>query len=344
MKALVVGGSGYTGAELLRILLKHERVETIEATSRTHAGAPISSVHRNLTGFTNDAAGFPDGRFTEFNPDRSEADVAFLALPHGESMQAVPKLLTRGIKVVDLGADYRIANQKVYEKYYAKHTSPELLKKAVYGLPELFRKKIKKAELVANPGCYATAAILSLAPLSSLGKKIDLGRVVVDAKSGTSGAGAKPTTTVHHCEANNSMTAYKVVGHRHEPEINHILSRLAPGVSVSFTPTLAPMTRGIISNAHVFGNTDAGKLAEIYSKFYSGERFIRMVDEVSTKNVIYTNLCDIATYYDSERKRAVIVSAIDNLVKGASGQAVQNMNLIMGYDESEGLDMVPAHP
>ncbi|MBU0761548.1 MAG: N-acetyl-gamma-glutamyl-phosphate reductase [Candidatus Altiarchaeota archaeon] len=337
MKVLVVGGSGYTGSELLRLLLSHNKVEDIDSTSRTYLGKKISSVHRNLTGFT-------EKNFIEFDPEKTDADMVFLALPHGKSMQAAPKLVERGIKTVDLGADYRLKDQSLYESYYLKHTSPELLKDAVYGLPELFRKDIKNAKLVANPGCYATAAILSLAPISRMKATIDLKRIVVDAKSGTSGAGAKPTETIHHCEANNCMTPYKVVGHRHEPEINHILSRLVHGVSVSFTPTLAPMTRGILSNAHVFMDSDTEAIRKAYVDFYKGEKFVRILDDVSTKNVAYTNLCDIATYFDKNKGRAVIACAIDNLIKGASGQAIQNMNLIMGYAEDEGLKYIPYHP
>jgi N-acetyl-gamma-glutamyl-phosphate reductase len=336
MKALVVGGSGYTGGELIRLLLSHDRIDDFEATSRTFEGKEISSVHRNLEKITNK-------KFTTFNKEKTNADVAFLALPHGESMQYAPKLLERGIKVVDLGADYRIKNQSLYEKYYVKHKSPKLLETAAYGLPELFRKDIKKAELTANPGCYATAAILSIAPITKAKGKFDLQRIVVDAKSGTSGAGAKPTKTVHHCEANNAMTPYKVVGHRHEPEINHILKRFAKDIDISFTPTLAPMTRGIISNAHIFGESNARYLKGIYEEFYNKEPFIRIVNEASTKNVAHTNYCDIAIYHE-KRGRTVAISAIDNLVKGAAGQAVQNMNIMMGYEETTGLEHIPHHP
>ncbi|MFH1055107.1 MAG: N-acetyl-gamma-glutamyl-phosphate reductase [Candidatus Altiarchaeota archaeon] len=337
MKAIVVGGSGYSGGELLRILVAHPKVEKVETTSRTYAGKEVSDLHTNLRGLYN-------GKFNEYDAGKVDADVAFLAVPHGEGMEHAPKLLERGIKVVDLSADYRISDVKVYERYYQKHKNPELLKKAAYGLPELFRNEIKGASLVANPGCYTTAAILSLAPLKKFKEKVDLKKVVVDAKSGTSGAGAKPTEFIHHSEVFDNVKAYKVTGHRHQPEIEHILDRLMPGISVSFTPTLVPVVRGILSNAHVFGELDGDELKKQYADFYAKEKFVRIVENAHMKNVAYSNYCDIAVHYDSEKRRAVLISAIDNLVKGAAGQAVQNMNIIMGYKESEGLETVPYHP
>jgi len=337
MKALVVGASGYSGGELLRILSCHPKVGSIEATSRSHAGKGVSEVHQSLRGIL-------DLKFTEYDGGKTDADIAFLALPHGEGMEHAPALLKRGIKVIDLGADYRIKDQRLFEKYYVPHKNPELLKDAVYGLPELFREKIRKAKLIANPGCYATAAILSLAPLEKLKDKIDLTKIVVDAKSGTSGAGAKPTEFVHHSEVDGGLKIYKAIGHRHQPEIEHILSGLMAGISVSFTPTLMPIVRGILSNAHVFGDLSGVDLPKHYSGYYRGEKFIRIVPEAYTKNVAYSNWCDISPYYDLEKKRAVIVSAIDNLVKGAAGQAVQNMNLVFGWPEDTGISSPPYHP
>ncbi len=337
MKALVVGASGYSGGELLRLLTGHPNVDAIEATSRTHAGKPVSDVHQSLRGIL-------DARFAEYVPGKTDADVAFLALPHGEGMGHAPGLLEKGIKVIDIGADYRIRDQKLFERYYVPHKNPELLEEAVYGLPELFREKIRKARLIANPGCYATAAILSLAPLSSFKDKIDLSKIVVDAKSGTSGAGAKPTEFVHHSEVDGGLKIYKAVGHRHQPEIEHILSGLMAGISVSFTPTLVPIVRGILSNAHVFGDLSGVDLPKHYGGYYRGEKFIRIVPEAYTKNVAHSNWCDISPYYDLEKKRAVIVSAIDNLVKGAAGQAVQNMNIISGLPEDTGISSPPYHP
>jgi N-acetyl-gamma-glutamyl-phosphate reductase len=337
MKVLVVGGSGYTGGELLRILLNHPKVDSIEAASRSYAGKPVSDVHPNLRGAY-------DKAFTEYSEGKVDADVVFLALPHGQSMEYAPKLLDKGVKVVDLSADYRIRDVELYERYYAKHKNPQLLAKAVYGLPELFRDEIKGCSFVANPGCYTTAAILSLAPLKDFKDRIELNRVVVDAKSGTSGAGAKPTEFLHHCEVDENLKPYKVTGHRHQPEIDHILGRLIPGISVSFTPTLVPVTRGILSNAHVYGDLTGVNLRKHYEKFYRGEGFIRMVDTAYTKNVLHSNICDISVHYDGEKQRAVLISAIDNLVKGAAGQAIQNMNLMLGYAEDEGLKGLGPHP
>jgi N-acetyl-gamma-glutamyl-phosphate reductase len=337
MKALVIGGSGYTGGELLRILAGHSKVDQVEVTSRSHNGKPVSTVHQNLRGISH-------GTFTEYNEAKVDADVAFLAVPHGEGMRYAPALLGKGVKVIDLSADYRISDQSLYERHYQRHTNPELLSEAAYGLPELFRKQIKKARLVANPGCYTTAAILSLAPLSRIKDRFDLRRVLVDAKSGTSGAGAKPTEFLHHSEVDGGMKIYKATGHRHQPEIEHVLSNLMPGISVSFTPSLMPVPRGILSNAHVFGDVSNLDLSRHYGEFYKNEKFVRVVDASYTKNVLYSNYCDISVFSDPEKGRIVLVSAIDNLVKGAGGQAVQNMNLVMGYDEWQGIDFFPFHP
>jgi len=337
MKALVVGGSGYSGGELLRILRGHGKVDSVEATSRTYKGKPVSDVHTNLKGIC-------DETFEEYDAGKADCDIAFLALPHGEGMEHAPALLQKGIKVVDLGADYRIKDAAVYERYYGKHKNPELLSKAVYGLPELFREKIRKAQLVANPGCYATAAILAIAPASKFKDKIDAERIIVDAKSGTSGAGVKPSEFLHHSEVADNIKAYKVTGHRHQPEMDSIIGQLIPHASVSFTPTLIPVVRGILSDTHMFCKLTLDDLKRQYSEFYGKERFVRIVENVYTKNVLYSNYCDISVHLDDEKGRAVIVSAIDNLVKGAAGQAVQNMNLMMGYGEAEGIDSLPYHP
>ncbi|MBD3389177.1 MAG: N-acetyl-gamma-glutamyl-phosphate reductase [Candidatus Altiarchaeales archaeon] len=336
MKALVVGGSGYTGGELLRLLLNHPKVSEVGATSRKHSGRYVWEVHQNLRGAY-------DGKFSEYKEGKVDADVVFLALPHGQSMEHAPRLVEKGVKVVDLSADYRIGDVELFEKSYVKHKSPELLERAVYGLPELFRDDIRKADLVANPGCYPTAAILSIAPLQKFKDSMDL-RVIVDSKSGTSGAGATPTESLHHCEVAGNLKPYKVTGHRHQPEMEHILRRMMPGLSVSFTPTLMPVVRGILSNTHVFCDFDVVDLAEHFGDFYKGERFIRIVETATTKNVLCSNYCDISVHYDNEKDRGLFISAIDNLVKGAAGQAVQNMNLVMGYQEDEGLAELPYHP
>lgn len=336
MKALVVGGSGYTGGELLRMLIAHPQVDDVKSTSRTYKGTPISDVHPNLKGIL-------DSRFLEYDEGKVDADVAFLAVPHGQSMEFAPKLLDSGIKVVDLSADYRISDVAAYERYYEKHKSPELLKEAVYGLPELYRSDIRKARLVANPGCYPTATILGIAPLEKYKDTIRLD-IVVDAKSGTSGAGTKPSQFLHHSEVDGGLKPYKVTGHRHQPEMETVLRRHIPGISIAFTPTLVPTTRGILATIHVFGDLEVVDLPKEYSQRYRDEPFVRVVDTAYTKNVLHSNYCDISVHCDSEKKRTVIISAIDNLVKGAAGQAVQNMNLMMDYAEEEGLSQPPYHP
>jgi N-acetyl-gamma-glutamyl-phosphate reductase len=336
MKVLVVGGSGYTGGELLRLLVNHPKVDELDATSRNYCKEPISDIHPNLKGII-------DKKFLEFNVGKIDADMIFLALPHGQSMDYVPKILEKGIKVVDLSADYRMRDVEVYEKYYVKHKTPELLERAVYGLPELFRDQIKGCDLVANPGCYTTAAILSIYPLEKYKSTLDF-RVIIDAKSGTSGAGVKPNEFLHHCEVDGNLKPYKVIGHRHQPEMELILKQFIPGISISFTPMLVPTTRGILSNAYVFGDLEVVDLKKHYEDTYSKDKFVRVVDIAYTKNVIYSNYCDISVHYDPEKKRIVLISAIDNLVKGAAGQAIQNMNLVLGYPEDEGLNVVGPHP
>lgn len=247
--------------------------------------------------------------------------------------------------MIDLGADYRIKDARLYEKYYGlKHESQELLEKAVYGLPEMNRKEIRKADLVANPGCFVTAALLSLLPLSEFKDRIDLSKIVVDADTGTSGAGAAPSEFTHHSEVDENLKPYKVTGHRHQPEIEHVINRVMKGAKISFTPTLAPIIRGILSRTHLFGDLEGVNPREHYARFYDKEPFIRICDIPYVKNVAYTNYCDIGAHYDKEKKRILVIGAIDNLVKGASGQAVQNMNIMSGFKEDEGLKNIPAHP
>lgn len=337
MDVVVVGGSGYTGGELLRILVRHPEVEELEVTSRSHAGKKASMVHQNLLGVY-------DKAFVEYKPDKIDADVVFLATQHGESMSVAPKLLEKGVKVVDLSADYRIRDVRLYEKFYKKHESPQLLKDAVYGLPELYRKRIKKAMLVANPGCYPTSVLLALAPLAEFKDRIDAKKIVVDSLSGTSGAGAKPSETLHHPEVDENLKPYNVLDHRHRPEMEHILAEFLGDTRISFTPTLAPIIRGIQSNVHVFSSKKIEGLAEHYRRFYDKEYFIRITETPQIKNVANTNFCDIGVWYDENAKKILIISAIDNLIKGASGQAVQNMNVMSGYDEKMGLDLIAGHP
>ncbi|MDO8643379.1 MAG: N-acetyl-gamma-glutamyl-phosphate reductase, partial [bacterium] len=270
-------------------------------------------------------------------------DFIFSCLPHKEAMAVVPKFHKAGRKVVDLSADFRFRSAKTYEAWYQKHSAPALLKEAVYGLPELNREKIKKARLVGNPGCYPTATLLGLIPLLKAGV-IDPHSIIVDAKSGVSGAGRSASLTSHFCEVNDSVSAYKVGGHRHTPEMEQTVSELAEEeVVINFTPHLIPMDRGILATlyADALRKTDTKELAQIFRSHYKNEPFIRILPEgvwPHTKQVRGTNFCDIGVHFDNRTGRVVVVSAIDNLTKGASGQAVQNMNLMAGFPETTALE------
>jgi N-acetyl-gamma-glutamyl-phosphate reductase len=343
MKIGIVGASGYTGGELLRILAGHKECEVVCATSRRFEGKDVSSVNPNLKGIT-------DLKFENISSSEvaEKSDFVFTATPHGTSMDIVPELQKAGVKVVDLSGDFRFKDLSVYEKYYSKkHTAKDI--KAVYGLPELHRTKIKEAELVANPGCYPTGAILGLTPLVSEGL-VELERIVVDSKSGISGAGASPKPATHYTMAADSVSAYKVTSHQHMPEIEQELNLIRDGVKVSFVPHIVPVIRGLESTIHVFLENDitAEELRSAYEDFYNGEPFVRVlgVGEIPRMSAVRgANYCDLGSFeVDKERNRAVIVSVIDNLIKGASGQAVQNMNIMMGFDETEGLKNIGLHP
>ncbi|MFH1820833.1 MAG: N-acetyl-gamma-glutamyl-phosphate reductase [Methanobacteriota archaeon] len=333
VKVAVVGAAGYTGSELFRLLANHRGVNLIGAYGSKSAGKRISEINPNLLNII-------DMKIEEPHYDKigKEADLVFMATPHGLAMKFVPKLLKGGAKVIDLSADYRFDDVKVFEKHYVKHESPDL--KRVYGLPELHRAKIKRANLVANPGCFPTAAILSLAPLIKR-DLIDLDHIIIDAKTGTSGAGATPSETTHHPIAGANVLAYSATTHRHVPEIDQELSKLAGAkVKANFTPHLLPIIRGIFSTAHVFLKKPMEKndILEIYRDFYTKEPFVRIREELPQINfVVGSNYCDIGMELDENGRRVVVVATIDNLIKGASGQAVQNMNIILGFDETEAL-------
>jgi N-acetyl-gamma-glutamyl-phosphate reductase len=344
MKITIIGASGYTGSELLRILVNHSKIEEIIPTSRTYKGKSVSLLHQNLKNIF-------DEKFVELEIDKIDSDLVFTCTPNGEAMNIVPRLMEKGIKVIDMSADFRIEKDAYEKAYKIRHKCPELLKKAIYGLPELFREKIKKSNLTANPGCYVTAAVLGIAPLlnEKFKNNLDLDKVVVDAKSGTSGAGAELSEFLHFSEVYENLKPYKVVEHRHRPEIESALARFSEtSLKVSFTPTLMPIVRGILNNIHIFVNSEANfekeKLTGIYNNFYKNEPFIRLVDVPYVKNVVNTNYCDIGCDFDKHTKRILVMSAIDNLIKGASGQAVQNMNLMCGFSEKEGLEMIAGHP
>ena len=336
-KIAVVGATGYTGFELLRLLGSHGGVEVMALTSETYAGEKVDEVFPAL-------ASVHDRTLVKFELSVCEgADLVFCCLPHRVAMNTVPSLLEAGHRVVDFSADYRLRDFGVYEAWYkTKHTSPERIADAVYGVPELYREDIKKARLVANPGCYPTGAILSLAPLLRAGL-IKPDSIIVDAKSGVSGAGRKSDLGLQFGEVNEGFKAYGVGNHRHTPEIEQELSvALGDVVQVSFTPHLAPMTRGILSTIYAGGEggADASAVRAALRDAYADEPFIRLVPEGALPNVTQvagSNYVDIGLVYDERTSRFIVVVAIDNLVKGASGAAVQNMNLMLGLPETQGL-------
>jgi N-acetyl-gamma-glutamyl-phosphate reductase len=342
-KVAVLGASGYTGSDLLRFLLVHPKVEVTYATAEKHAGKEISEALPHLRSFLNLELQPLDVKLI---PD--EIEIVFVALPHGTSAKVVEELIERGKKVVDLGADFRLSYE-VYKQWYGEHPCPELIPQAVYGITELFESRIAKAKLVANPGCYPESAILGLAPVLK-NKLIEEDSIIIDSKSGVSGAGRSPEIAYHFCEVNECIRAYKVGEHRHTPEIEEVLSNYSGlDVKVSFIPHLIPMDRGILSTIYVRLKEEVTtrELLELYDKFYEGKKFVRIAPEKiypSTGDVKGSNFCDIGIKANPKNRTAVIISVLDNLVKGASGQAIQNMNVMMGFPESLGLDMPPVFP
>lgn len=337
----VVGASGHTGETLIELLLKHPQVRIGGLFSQTYRSRRVDDVFPHFSGRLDAVFSAPLAKDIA-----SVCDLVFLALPHTVSMNYAPYLLSRGRKVIDLSGDYRFSDQRVYEKFYGvRHKDTANLKKAVYGLPELYRYGIKRAKLVANPGCYPTAAILALAPLIACGL-IREDTLVIDAKSGASGAGRKPVPELSFCEVNGDFKAYKVNTHQHIPEINQVLGRLAGNaVNVTFVPHLLPVERGILETVYCFRKTPSGKkrgvpktMRRLYSNFYQTEPFIRLKEEETfprLKDVRGSNFCDIGIR--EEKDKIIVISAIDNLVKGAAGQAVQNMNIMCGFPEKTGL-------
>lgn len=345
VRAGIIGATGYTGAELVRILLAHPFVRLAGLTTQSYAGKPFWEVYPHLYKHADMVC-----RELDLEDLADKCDVVFTALPHGHSMPVAAEVCRRGKKLVDLGADFRFDDTATYEKWYkVGHSQQALNDRAVYGLPEIHREKISGAGIVANPGCYPTSAILGLAPLLKNGLA-DTGSIVIDSKSGVSGAGRNLSLTVHYCEVNDSIKAYNVGLHRHTPEIEQELSALAgEKLVVSFTPHLTPMNRGILSTiyAGLRKSCTPGEIAGLYQDFYTGSPFVRVLPPgmlPATKSVCGSNHCDIGLVVDDRTGRVVVVSAIDNLIKGASGQAVQNMNIMFGLPEEAGLDRPGMYP
>ena len=342
IKAAIVGGTGYAGVELIRLLARHPVASLSLLTSRADAGRRVDEVFLNLRGEV-------DLEFTD--PGKApleEYDVVFFATPNGTAMHEAGRLLEAGVRVIDLAADFRLRDPQIWSQWYGmEHACPELLQEAVYGLPEINRELIRNARLVANPGCYPTAVILGFLPLLHSGVLGSL-RLIADAKSGTSGAGRKAVLNTLFAEAGENFRAYGVQGHRHLPEITQVLSEVRKeDVDVVFVPHLVPMIRGIHATLYAEIKEDKIDLQAIYEEAYAAEPFVDVMPpgtSPETRSVRGANLCRMAVSPSPAGRMAIVLSVIDNLVKGAAGQAVQNMNLMFGIDEKAGLDILPALP
>ena len=337
----VVGATGYAGAELVRILTGHPDVNLTVLTSRQYAGQAFESIYPAMKAMIGlDCEAYDMARVCD------KADVIFMALPHKLPMTFVPELLENGKKIIDLSADFRFSDPDKYESVYQPHTAKELLSQSVYGLSEVFADQIKQARLIGNPGCYATCILLPLYPLIKEGL-LDTTTLIADAKSGASGAGRALSLTTHMCEMTESFKPYKVTGHRHKPEMDEILTDAAgTSVDMTFIPHLLPMARGMESTtyASMKKNTTPKEIHDCLNDYYAGCPFIRLYDHGTapdTTHVRGTNFCDIGFVVEETRNRIVLMSVIDNLGKGASGQAVHNMNLMLGFDETAGLNTIP---
>jgi N-acetyl-gamma-glutamyl-phosphate reductase len=345
IKVGIIGATGYAGAELVRILSAHPQVELVALVTQSYGGKAFCEVYPHLYKYV-----MLECRELDLPALADKADVVFAALPHGHAVPVAGEVLERGKKFIDLGADFRFGRRDVYEQWYkVEHSGEELLEQAVYGLPEIHRDKIRSASLVGNPGCYPTSVILGLAPLLRNGL-IDPGSIIIDSKSGVSGAGRGLSLGTHFSEVNENFRAYNVGVHRHTPEIEQELSKLAgEDVVVSFTPHLTPMNRGILSTmyAGLKQEMTLEQVRSVYEEFYRSEFFVRLLPPgilPQTKAVTGSNHCDIVPVVDPRTGRVVVISAIDNLIKGAAGQAVQNMNLMFGLPETTGLDRPGLYP
>ncbi|HVO33121.1 MAG TPA: N-acetyl-gamma-glutamyl-phosphate reductase [Elusimicrobiota bacterium] len=342
VRVSIVGASGYTGGELLRYLLRHPGVRLAHLTSENHVGKPVHELHKFLKGRLNQPL-----EKLNVSAVARDSDVVFLGLPHGAAAKTAAALLDHGTRVIDLSADFRLEDASTYARWYGAHPVPALLKGAVYGLPERHRDEIRTARLVANPGCYATTSILAGLPLASAGW-LGSGPLIIDAKSGVSGAGRKAEPMYLYSEADESMQAYGLKGHRHFPEIIQEWTRAGAKsktkrIELIFVPYLAPMNRGILATlyAPLAKKQSIDKLRELYVSYYLREPFVTILapfESPEVKAVTYTNRCQIGLSLDASGRTAIVIAALDNLVKGASGQAIQNMNLMFGFGETTALE------
>lgn len=344
IKAGIIGATGYAGQQLVWILNNHKEVELEFISSHSNTGEDMGNVYTNYKKYFEKKL----ISLEEAKENFKNIDVLFLALPHGLSEKLTKKALENNVKVIDLGADFRLDDSEIYEKWYkVKHNYPEINKNAVYGLPELYKEKIKNTKVVASPGCYPTSAILGVAPLLKNGL-VDTKKIVVDSKSGVSGAGRSAKLDLIYAEVNENFKAYNVLKHRHTPEIKQEMDKLANGnINLVFTPHLLPINRGILSTIYLDVKDELKKslteekVYEIYNEFYKNEYFVRVTKDLpEIKNVKNSNICEIGVRYDKEFGNIVVVSAIDNLIKGAGGQAVQSMNILFGFEENEGLEFL----
>jgi len=335
IKLGIVGGTGYTGVELMRLLARHPAARVQVITSRSEAGKPVAELFPNLRGMV-------DLEFVAPQVDSyRECDLVFFATPNTTAMSQAEELLAAGIKVIDLAADFRIKDISTWEQWYgATHACPALVEDAVYGLPELNREAIRKARLVANPGCYPTSVTLALLPLLA-NRMIDPKSIIADCKSGTSGAGRKASVGTAFCEVTESVKAYGVDGHRHLPEIREVLQTVDSNADLVFTPHLMPIIRGIHATVYADAIGSADRVQAVFEEYYRDEPFVDVMPAGShpeTRSVRGANVCRIAVHYLAAANKYVVLSVEDNLVKGAAGQAIQNMNLMFGLDETAGLD------
>ncbi|XEC95390.1 N-acetyl-gamma-glutamyl-phosphate reductase [Paenibacillus tarimensis] len=345
LNVAIIGSTGYGGVELIRLLTAHPGVEVTSVISSSSAGSPIAEGYPHLTEIRTDLLDGVDPAAI-----RAKADVVFLATPAGVASKLVPQMLSEGLKVIDLSGDLRLKSPALYEEWYKKQAADEnYLAQAVYGLAEVFGDEVKGKDLISNPGCYPTATLLGLIPAVQEGW-IDPSTIIIDAKSGVSGAGRGASLGTHYSEINENFKAYKINKHQHIPEIEQVLARIAgKPVVTTVTTHLVPMTRGIMSTmyASVHGDRTERDFVDLYRNYYEGRKFVRVREPgiwPATKEVWGSNYCDIGFAADRRTGRVTIVSVIDNLVKGAAGQAIQNLNLMMGWDESLGLHFVPAYP
>lgn len=344
IKAGIMGSTGYAGAVLTQLLINHPNVEIIFLASHSYANNTFDSIYSNLKGITKQICIGDDD--VELNLNK--IDILFMALPSGATFSITKKAIDLGVKVIDLGADYRLKSKEVYEQWYKiKHGCTNLLSKAVYGLPELYKNDIKASNLIANPGCYPTASSLALIPLLKY-DLIEKSSIIIDAKSGVTGAGRKASTNNLYVECNESIKAYGVASHRHTPEIEQTLSNVAnEEINLIFTPHLVPMNRGILATcyANLSSKVNIEDVYKIYRNFYKDKPFIRIIDDLpETRWVKGSNYCDIAIRIDERTNKIIVLSAIDNLMKGAASQAVQNMNIMYNLDETTGINMIPMFP